>query len=173
LPWFYTSPVSRSPIVCSIRHPLDAIASSIQRFDEKPTPEVFRHHLQMFESQGMWDVLRLRNSRGALILKYERFAHDYEYLLDSLADFFSINIPVETRRAFAREYSIATLKKRSEEIGTFSGYDSASKVHGKHISKYGGASGYYQDYFEPDQISEAYAKFKPIFDAFEYHTEGI
>ena len=67
--------------------------------------------------------------------------------------------------------SIGKVKEKSDSYGEFSNYDKEDHIHGKHISKHSGASGYYSDFLERDLIEMVYRHLKDVFDAFGYEID--
>jgi len=159
-----------APIVASIRNPLDSISSSIQRYGRQPTEDVVRQQIKEYENQGMWDILEIRNKPKVKILRYEDFAFDFKFMFSELEEFFQTPIPETLKTEVNERYSIDKVKKKSEDYGDFANYDKEDQIHGKHISQYSGASGYYKDYLGEDQIQLVYTHFKEVFDAFGYEA---
>ena len=160
-----------APVVASIRNPLDSISSSIQRYGKDPTDEVIKEQIQEYEKEGMWDILEIKNKSNVKILKYADFAFNFSLMFSELEDFFGKKIDAELKNHVLKTYSINKVKEKSYDYGEFSNYDKEDHIHGKHISKYSGASGYYSDFLERDQIEMVYRHFKDVFDAFGYEID--
>ena len=166
----YEKKYRHAPIVASIRNPLDSISSSIQRYDKEPTDVVVRDQILEYEKQGMWDILEIMNKLKVKILKYEEFSFDFDFMFAELEDFFQVPIAAELKAEVADKYTIDRVKQRSENFGDFANYDQKDQIHGKHISRYSGASGYYKEYLGNEQIQLIYTHFKKVFDAFGYEA---
>ena len=160
-----------APVVASIRNPLDSISSSIQRYGKDPTDEVIKEQIQEYEKEGLWDILEIKNKSNVKILKYADFAFNFSLMFSELEEFFGKKIDAKLKKHVVKTYSINKVKEKSYDYGEFSNYDKENHIHGKHISKYSGASGYYSDFLERDQIEMVYRHFKDVFDAFGYEID--
>lgn len=89
-----------------------------------------------------------KNSQRLLLLKYEDFINDMRQLLDPIAAFFNLTIPEEEGLRIAEKYSLKANQRISQKFDHFSGYDSTSLIHGKHI--FTGEHGAWQSLVEPD-----------------------
>jgi hypothetical protein len=72
------------PVVVTYRHPLDCIASSIQRYELEPTDEVVAQQISEFNSNGAIDVLKIKNNPNVLLLQYEEFFGNFEVIFRRL-----------------------------------------------------------------------------------------
>ena len=171
LSWFRLSPLSRSEIVCTVRHPLDTVASSLQRYDLPPSTEEIERQLAQLDPR-MKCAVRVKDHRKALILKYECFAHDFKFLFESLEDFFAVSIDKGVRARVWEKYSINRVKEAADSLGDFSNWDPTTHIHGKHISRYSGRAGYYREFFSRDQIDLLRFHFASFIEAFDYKVDG-
>lgn len=165
---FQKSIFCKSQIVVSIRNPIDSISSSIQRFETTPTIEIIENQLDMFEQNGIWDVISIKNRPKVLILKYEKFAHDWTYMFSELERFLELTIKEETKEACIAEYNIDSVEKKARSLGAFANYDKVNHIHGKHISKFRGAVGYGKNYLNKQMIDRIYERFEIFFKEFGY-----
>jgi hypothetical protein len=150
------------PVVVTYRHPLDCIASSIQRYELTPTDEVIEQQISEFEENGIWDVLAIKDNPNVLMLRYEEFVYDFEVIFNGIEKFFDIKIPLETRNVLTGRYQIEAVETIVEKMGTWAKYDKRTYWHGKHISRYKGVPFYYKEFFQADQIAyleSVYKKF--------------
>lgn len=170
LSWFRLSLLSRSEIVCTVRHPLDTVASSLQRYDLPPSSEAIQRQLARLDHR-MQCALRVKNHPRALILKYERFADDFEFLFDSLEKFFAIAVDKGVRARVRDKYSIDRVKKVADSLGDFSNWDPTTHIHGRHISRYYGRAGYYREFFSGDQIDLLRRHCAAFIEAFDYKVD--
>ncbi len=157
----YEPKFEKYPVVVTYRHPLDAMASSIQRYGRTPTDEEIEKQIKEFEENSLWDILSIRHHSNVLMLKYEEFYEDYDYIFDHLERFFGMTISAEKRRDITGKYNIEAVDKQVREYGDFQTYDTVTQLHGRHISAYKGGVNYYQDFFSPAQIDylkKVYAK---------------
>ncbi|HDQ03831.1 MAG TPA: hypothetical protein ENN23_04560 [Deltaproteobacteria bacterium] len=150
------------PVIVTYRHPLDAMASSIQRYDRIPSDEEVENQIKEFADNGIWDILKIRGQENVLMLRYELFYNNYDHIFAHLEGFFSIAIPAEKRRYIAAQYNIEAVDKIVRNYDAFHDYDSVTQLHGKHISAYKGNINYYREFFSPKQIDylrKVYHKF--------------
>lgn len=158
----YRHIISRYPVVVSYRHPLDCIASSIQRYGLSPTNEVIEQQIIEFEENGISDILKIKNKKNVLMLRYEDFFDNFNNIYDSIDQFFDIKISCEMREDMTSRYQIQNIEKIVSSKNTFSEYDTMTHWHGNHISKYKGKPYYYQEFFTKDQIKflkDVYSKY--------------
>jgi hypothetical protein len=163
----YKYNISQCPVVISYRHPLDCIASSIQRYGLSPTDEVIKNQIVEFEKNGISDILKVKNKQNVLMIRYEEFVNDFDNIYNSIDDFFGTEISFEKRRVLTNRYQIENIEKIVESKNTFTEYDEITHWHGKHISRYKGKPYYYQDFFQNDQIEylkQVYRKYLTEFD---------
>ena len=153
-----------SRIVCTIRNPLDAIASSIRRYKLEPSPGVIESQIREFQRNGMDEMPDLVRRRNVLILKYEEFYRDFDRLFDPLEDFFGTSADAPLRERFKVEFDVRRIKQASEQLGEFGNFSSEILIHGGHVSERLGEPGGHDGYF--DAQSE-----RRIRDAFAWHFE--
>ena len=152
-----------APIVASIRNPLDSISSSIQRYGKDPTDEVVMQQIEEYERLGMWDILEIQNKPNVKILKYEEFAFDFTFMFRELEDFFQQPIPQQLKQQVIDNYSIDKVKTKSDSRGEFTNFNKEDQIHGQHISKFSGASGYYMDFLSSKQIESIQKRLNQCF----------
>ena len=158
----YQNNTSHDPVVVTYRHPLDCIASSIQRYELIPTQDVIEKQVIEFNENGIWDVLKIKNKNHVLILRYEEFVNNFDKIYDAIEQHFDIIIPIDKKATITKKYQIDNIQKIVESKSTFAEYDKITHWHGKHISVYKGRPFYYQEYFQDDQIEylkHVYRKF--------------
>ena len=156
------------PVVVTYRHPLDSIASSIQRYGRTPSDEEIRAQIREFDKTGIGDILKIRNQSNVLMLKYEEFYNRYDYIYDLLEKFFSIKIPADERKRLSDGYNMDAVKQMTQNFDDFRGYNKVTQLHGRHISEHKGETYYYKSYFSPAQIEYLKNVYKDILDAFDY-----
>lgn len=164
----YEDKFSKYPVVVSYRHPLDSIASSIQRYGRTPSDEEIMVQIQEFNKTGIWDILKIRRYPNVLMLKYEEFYSNHDYIYDRLEKFFSISIPAEQRRNISSQFNIDAVDGMVREFDNFQTYHKVTQLHGRHISKYKGEAFYYKDFFNPQQVEYLKKTYKDLLAAFYY-----
>jgi len=160
------------PVVCTVRHPLDAVASCIQCRDLPLTDQTIDDLIEEFDRLAIQTVLDIRNDPHVLILKYEQFSADYEFLFDELERFFGITIGPDQRQIIQKKYNVRQVKQKTEQMGDFSNWDKENHLHGRHISKFNGASGYYQQFFSAEQIRRMSLHYQQYMQVFGYSVEA-
>jgi hypothetical protein len=156
------------PIVVTYRHPFDCIASNIQKNDQEPTDEVITQQIYKYDKTCIWDIPRIKEYRHVLLLRYEGFVYDYDYIFERFEKFFKMKISSIKRSELVNHYKISAVEKITEQYRTFSEFDQETKLHGKHISKYKGQPYYYKEFFSQKQIEQLTHKYKKFLDEFGY-----
>jgi hypothetical protein len=155
------------PIVSSIRNPLDVIVSSLERYRLEATDENVRAQLSEMERFGMNKVSGLQQRANTLILQYECFYNNFDYLFQRLEVFFSEPIPHAVRTKIECEFSLENVERKSLRLGDFCNYDKVDNIHGRHISKSRGVPGQYRQVLSSVQIALIRERFHEIFRDFE------
>jgi hypothetical protein len=163
---YYRHPWSRAPIVCTVRHPLDVVASRIQVDGDMPTTESIERNLQAVAHYRL--LLRIRHDPRVLTLRYESFVNDFDYLFDQLEQFLDERIDNETKTNIRGRYDLDEVRQKAKRLGSFENWDREDHIHGNHISAYGGRVGYYTEFFGSDQIRRMEEHFREVLAAFEY-----
>lgn len=143
------------PIIVTVRNPLDSISSILRVNEEKSlNSTIITEYINYFVNDaGIKDVLEIANKDNVLILKYEEFQNDFEYIFEKLEKFFSIEIKIELRNEIIHEFNIDKVKEKQSNLKNFSQYDKISHIHGNHISEYNGKS-YYEKLLDREYIDQ-------------------
>lgn len=157
-------------LVMSIRNPLDAITSSIKRYEESDFD--IHKHIDEFKSNGLSQLNNYISNDIGLVMRYEDFIFDWEYLFEKLEEYIG-PIDSELKEHIIEETSIERTKNVAKEFDTFNSYDSVTHIHGKHISDTDGAVGSFKDFLKTEEIYEIYTAFEDIFEKFNYGTNKI
>jgi len=164
----FRSMCNELPVVLTYRHPLDCIASSIIRYKKEPTEEELERQIKIFNEQGFLDLVKIKDYPNILMLKYEDYVNDFEYIFKHFEKFFDMKISRTKREELSSKYKIENVKKMIEGGDSFAEQDSKTKLHGNHISKYKGASNYYEEFFSHEQIKLLKRTYAELLDTFEY-----
>jgi len=156
-------------VVATYRHPLDCIASSIIRYGKSPTDDEIQRQLEIF-NQPLRNLITANKMDNILLLRYEEFVNDFDYIFDHFELFFKIKIQPEKRKALISEYKIESVQKKLKG-GGFEALDKKTQLHGNHISKFKGASGYYNDFFNDEQIDFLKKSYFEVINEFNYESK--
>ncbi|MGD1902525.1 MAG: sulfotransferase domain-containing protein [Geitlerinemataceae cyanobacterium] len=102
--------------------------------------------LSKIEALDSYRGLALASDR-VLLMRYELFFSDYDYIFQQLSGFFGINIDRATRREIVEITSIKRNQERAAQLQDFSHYDPKSQIHGAHI--YDGKVGGWVRFIDP------------------------
>jgi hypothetical protein len=155
-------------IVCTVRDPLDAIASSIRRYGLGPTPDVIDSQIREFQINGMDELPHLIKRGKVLFLKYEEFYQDFDGMFDQLEWFLGLSADPALREGFKVGFSTERIKEKSDRLGGFENFSTVDHIHGAHVSDRLGKPGGYVDLIDADgerRIREAFGSF---FETFGY-----
>jgi hypothetical protein len=155
-------------IVCTVRNPLDAIASSIQRYQLEPTESVIDQQIREFDLNGMKEVVLLGSRRNTLILRYEEYVNNFEFLFDRIECFFDHPVDADTRARFQDRFSISAVQRKSDAMGDFANFDREDQIHGRHISKFKGRPGYYTEVLTELHVARIRNHFRNFFEIYGY-----
>ena len=148
------------PIVCTYRDPLDIICSTIKikSSNKLVTRELIDEHIKLLQRNGFADFIELeKTNKNKLILKYENFYNNFDYIFNEFEDFFNIQIANNVRSKIEEELSIQIVKNKISKFKTFKEYDTNTHWHGNHISDTNGMPKSHINLFCEDDIN--YLKF--------------
>lgn len=133
---------SNCKIVASIRHPIESFLSYIRviEFPNSNNDMSFSNNLlskhlkqRLNEEKQMRDILTNYSSK-ILVLKYERFYNNFDYILNHLEEFLSIHIDDKKREKIIDKCSIENSIRIQNNMSSFHNHDKDSLIHGRHIS---------------------------------------
>lgn len=127
--------------VTTIRHPYNSMISTLLRHNKPLTRNNFK--IMIGGTTRTLNVLTSKEFLGKknLILKYEDFYKNHNYIIDEICKFYNVKITDEKRALILKEVSMENTLKIVSGI-SFSTYDKKTYLHGKHISKYKGETDY-------------------------------
>ena len=102
----------------------------------------------------------------------QMLAHHFEFLFESPEKFFAVALDQGVRARVQDKYSINKVKAVADSLGDFSNWDPTTHVHGKHISRYSGRTGYYREFFSREQIELLRLHCASFIEAFDYKVDG-
>jgi len=161
--------VSKKLVVSTIRNPFDMVCSSIHRYEKTFNEQSVQETLQMFESYNFNILLTLTEKKNCLILKYESFYNNYDFLFNELNYFFNKSISTREISSFKNEFSVHRVLEKVSHLKKFENYNPENHFHGKHIGPNNGAPNSYDKYLNEDMKNQIKKSFKDIFSYFEYN----
>ena len=140
---------SLDTLIISCRHPLDVFVSVIRVNSDENGERIsdgrLNHYLPHLESQYRKYLHDLSSFKGhKLLLKYEKFWNNYDYVFDGLENFFNdtlgfkchnpVEISKEKRANIKKICGIKNTKKIQDTLDNFDEVDEKTKIHGRHIA---------------------------------------
>lgn len=153
-------------IVCTVRNPLDAMASFLRCYKFEPTLSEVEERIREFRSNGMDELPVLVRRERVLILKYEAFYHDFDFLFDQLELFLGVPADGGLREKFEAGFSARKVKEKSDRLGEFKNFSVDDHIHGGHMSDRLGEPGGHSGYFDAEgerRIREAFRWYMETF----------
>ncbi len=129
----HNAPQTSKNIVSTIRDPRDSLRSYLLLQTTPITVESIQTKTKSL-CKGLNDLKKIQHKPNVLVLRYELFWDNYEYIFDSLEQFFSIKISPQLRTKIKEKYSINSMHKIADKYPSFSKWDKITHIHGKHIS---------------------------------------
>ena len=117
--------------ITSIRHPYDIITSRLRK---KNSRCVHNGDIQRVVRDFQRVNALQQTKKNLLILKYENFYNNYNYLFDEIEKVFNITISDEDKTKLHTLFSLSSMKKLSAQFEDFSTYDAGVQIHGNHIN---------------------------------------
>lgn len=130
-------------IVSTIRNPLDALASRLYSIAPPIGSKIIKFNRNTLEiniekviAQYKKHYAFFQNSpkNRTLVLKYELFADNYNYIYSELENFFHITLTDESKRSMNKYFNRKSIKKISSKYNSFKGFDPYLGIHGNHIN---------------------------------------
>jgi len=142
--------------VVTYRHPFDCIISTIQRDNLEVNNKNIIDKTNEYLLQGGKAITLafdgLKKGNNVVLLKYESFVNDFDYIYGKIEDFFKMKIPNEYKNIFNQKFNINNVEKVTKMFKDFSEYDPKTNWHGNHISKDKGECFKYKKYLSNEQI---------------------
>lgn len=156
------------PVVCTVRHPMDALASCIQCRELEHNDQTITDLMDEFDRLAIRRVLEIKDDPHVLILRYEEFAGNYDFLFNELETFFQLRIESGLRQMIRQKYDVKKIKEKTRALGGFENWTKQDHLHGRHVSEKNGACGYYKTFFSPEQIDRMAAHYQNYMKEFGY-----
>ena len=158
-----------SRIVSTIRNPYDMVCSSIHRYRKPVSEDIVRETIQMFETYNFNTLLELKDHKDALILKYENFYDNFDYLLEDLERFFGAQIEPKSKEDFISNFSRKEVSKSISVLPKFGVYNPDTLFHGDHIGPDQGTPNSYKKYLNEKMMGDIHIAFSDIISSFNYN----
>ena len=125
--------------VTTIRHPFHSIISYCLKDDLSLSCSNLLQSAQEYLLCGGSALLSPSITKpNVLLLYYDHFVSDFDYVFDSLDKFLHISISTHLRAALKKDLHIDTVQAFTKRFKNFKTYDSTTHWHGNHISQYKG-----------------------------------
>lgn len=157
-----------SPIVATYRNPVDIVASLLLVSNSSMTDANIREQCILLNTQGIWDLLTIRNRSNLLLLRYEDFVDNFDVLFNGIENYFQIEIPHEKRKELSAKYNRKSVQAIAERYDDFSQYDSNTQFHGRHISRYNGAPNFASQVLSDEQWNNVARYFSLFMEEMNY-----
>jgi hypothetical protein len=173
--------ILKFPVVSTYRYPLDIIASELKVNNLEPTAKAIEESCQILERNGIKELSKVKNNKNVLLLKYENFYGNLDFIFNEFEIFFGIDINEQTRIQLKSDYSIDNIKKITDNLSPdqFIDKNLASATggdgvfHGKHVSNTKGMPGSYKSFFNEEQIEWLRYRFSDFIKEFGYSDNKI
>jgi len=139
----------------------------------KPSALAIEKSCQHLERRGLLELNRVLNRKNVLLLKYEEYYGNFDFLFDCFEDFFSININDNVRAQLKDEFSIKSVERLTKGLRENQYTDEKTHFHGRHISDTKGMPGAYQSFFTEEQIEWLRYRFSSFIQDFGYLDDEI
>lgn len=130
--------------VVTIRDPRDSLASVLMvnelTINKENIINMFKNHLEkpLNDLINLIDIIQQKEVNNLLILQYELFFNDFDYIFNKLELFFKITVDQDKRQNIIKKYNINEVDKIAKKYKKFSNYNRQNHIHGRHISSYKG-----------------------------------
>lgn len=161
--------------VSTIRNPLDALASWVcanEKLDDNRRAIVNERKLMgharfiLSHYNSFYRLSKSLPSDKILILKYEIFDKNFEYVYSELENFFHISIDSQTRESINKYFNKDAMKSLASEYQSYNNYHPYIGIHGKHINYVN-----WKVNIPPEFHDLILNQFKDVLLLFDYPTE--
>lgn len=157
-------------LISTVRSPYDSIISSIKRYNLEINDKHIKSNIIEFKKYGGDDIVTLikKDYNNHLILKYEDFYNNFDFLINKLEIFFNTELTEIQKQEIKTKYHINNIDKISKNLGTnFWNYDKNTHWHGNHISNTKGNSTY-KETLTNRQKNIIFCELKEYIELFNY-----
>ena len=97
------------------------------------------------------EYLKAAYSGELLVLKYEDFFNNYDFIFDQFEKFFKAPIATSTKDLIVRDTNLSANQNRQRKFENFNSHCKDSLIHGKHILS--GEPNFYKNYIDPEMYN--------------------
>lgn len=155
-------------IVCTVRDPRDVLSSLLRINRQEPSSEAAQRHLEEMMRNGMDHLLKIVDRPRTLVLRYEEFYRDHQFLFDRLEAFLNKHCAPDVRQDFVRRFSAERVRERGRELGSFERFDPVEHIHGQHVSESLGLAGGYKKNLPEDACRLVEKRCQKIMNLYSY-----
>lgn len=166
-PWF-----GHLPIVATVRHPYDAVASGCWANKFALSDKGVCEAAEAFLKQGAQDLIRIKDFPNVLVLRYEDFIADYIVIYREMERFFARPIPDALRAQLSDQHGLEKARAMADSEKDFESWDAETMIHGGHVSANATRLGYGRELFTAGQLRHLSDVFRPFMQAFDYEAKG-
>ncbi len=138
----HTKPDKTHKFISCIRDLRDVLASRARIYKIKYSDKTIHSIITQMKRIGLDDLIKfVEQKKPILVLKYELFWNNYDYIFDELERFLDITIDKNKREMIKNKRNVDAMKKIASNFKSFKQYDIHTNIHGDHISQNNGAPG--------------------------------
>lgn len=120
-------------LITTWRDPRDVVASIIRvrNIDPSDTDAIIKQCKRILTT--FHSIRQAENENPTLVLKYENWHEDFDYLFNALERTYNGKITEKVRNLVKEEYSKKSVIKKQESFSGFNQWDKETHIHGNHI----------------------------------------
>lgn len=158
-----------SYLITTWRDPRDVVISFIRLYEDdfnnrnEPLISV-ESRIKFISRQWIiptyWDIIQCENeNENKIVLKYENWHEDFDYLFNILEKSFNGKINNEIRDLIKKEYSKESIKSIQSKYKDFHSWEDGTHIHGNHV---GNGLSTWESVWTPSQVELANTELKHI-----------
>lgn len=119
------------PMVVTLRDPFDSVMSMVKKTGKEIDDDLVRHQAEVLYQNGFETLARV--PRSALILRYEEFYGNTDWLLSQISEYLSVDAPQDVQESFAAAFGVETVYAATRDRA-WSTQDDGTRFRGRHVS---------------------------------------
>ena len=129
--------------IITLRHPYNSIISSCSTYSLELNINNLKKSINNYIKNGGKCIAKKKlDNNNCLILYYEKFDENYNYIFETLENKLEIKISDENKQEILSNFSIDSVIKFTSKYLSFNKFDRKTQLHGNHISNYKGKTDY-------------------------------